>query len=344
MKKTLILIYLISSLSADSFIFNKKPSGFGDIIIENNSRRNTLIKTDDIGFSEKYSACIKLDKVADLDNDGINEAIISLYPACGGNGAGNSYMIFYQDGNNYKSTNEFAYTPESTIKLDEQNKSIILVSKYPFKSFEKYIYSNHKINKLNDITPKTCKDEQKNETYKSYSYDKEFAKSQINTKSYFLDIDNKPPLDRVTFQKNEYTKSMYWKIVLNNDKKTIEPAMLGLSCQKIDFLLTFSKEGAKNILCDSMLLQYDGDSYNNTISLSSKETLYSLEFNSHGAILKNLQNPDKTEWLYLGNKCDAFSKVHGKGTWKFDDYEKGTFTIRFNDKSTFPFDNLSDRF
>lgn len=71
---------------------------------------------------------------------------------------------------------------------------------------------------------------------------------------------------------------------------------------------------------------------------------YTIEFNKHGAVLKESQKPDKIEWLYLGNKCDAFSKVHGKGTWKFDNYEKGTFTIRFDDKTTFPFDNLSDRF
>ncbi len=77
--------------------------------------------------------------------------------------------------------------------------------------------------------------------------------------------------------------------------------------------------------------------------ISNKHS-YTVDFNKHGAVLKESQNPDKTEWLYLGNKCDAFSKVHGKGTWKFDDYEKGTFTIRFNDKTTFPFDNLSDRF
>lgn len=104
---------------------------------------------------------------------------------------------------------------------------------------------------------------------------------------------------------------------------------------------------SKNACNNHHVIDYDGFAmrvcqiFSSEIAFAtSASTPYSIEFNQHGAVLRNTQKSDKKEWLYLGNKCNAFSKVHGKGAWKFDDYGKGTFTIRFDDNVSYPFDDV----
>jgi hypothetical protein len=59
------------------------------------------------------------------------------------------------------------------------------------------------------------------------------------------------------------------------------------------------------------------------------ETRYVVAENSDGAILRS-----RSETLYLGNKCDAYSPKHGRGRWE---WANGGFLVTFNDATEFGF-------
>jgi hypothetical protein len=55
--------------------------------------------------------------------------------------------------------------------------------------------------------------------------------------------------------------------------------------------------------------------------LGSDDVQYTSVTNSHGMVLKSPQGD-----ISLGNSCDAYSPVHGKGTWE---WANGGFIVSF---------------
>lgn len=60
--------------------------------------------------------------------------------------------------------------------------------------------------------------------------------------------------------------------------------------------------------------------------ITTNEVEYLVNYNSHGAVLTSVNSKEK---VYLGNKCDASSKLYGKGVWS---EKHGGFTVQFGKK------------
>ncbi len=120
----LIPIFCISSCIAQSSIqyhlINENPYEPQGLRATADGKEYILINTDE-------EICMGIEQVTDFNNDGYKDALIKVINACGGNGAGDSYMLLCFDGEKFRRTKSVGYDWDGieVIKTGEDYRFVI---------------------------------------------------------------------------------------------------------------------------------------------------------------------------------------------------------------------------
>jgi len=193
---------------------NKIEDGQNELRAIINNKKYSLIRKSD-------ALCIKKEKIADFDNDGYEDVLISIDQGCGAAGCcGAEYQLFSFNGSEFVKSPVVGYDWNG-IKINKTpNKYLFEIDvtmegagDYDFcnNSVETYTVENHKLKLV-----KVIKEVYIPSIKEVKSSEFEMTDKQELSLKYDLDSDNK--IDNIVFEDFERWGRMFWRIEFGNGK------------------------------------------------------------------------------------------------------------------------------